>query len=136
MPALNQLATKVYNGKPYGEWVHFVHVYVIEPHPQSPDISPYSGTVWEMTYSSKSQPKTYAARVANAQAMLPLLQGNPLVVVDDLTPGQHNNPVWCTYGTCPNCSFLIGKNGVIVEAITKTPSSLSSLEASIQALVP
>ena len=136
MPALNQLAQKSYKGKTYDQWVQFVHVYIIEPHPTAPDVSPYSGKVWEMTYSSKSQPKTYAARVQNAQATLPLLKGNVLMLVDDLTPGQHNNPVWCTYGTCPNCSFLIGQDGKIVETITKTPSTLAALESSIQALVP
>jgi hypothetical protein len=134
VPALNQLATKTWNGKPYAEWVHFVHVYVIEPHPKAPDPSPYSGAVWEMTYSSLAQPKTYAARVQNAKVLAPSLQGKVTLLVDDLTPGS-NNPAWCTYGPCPNCSFLIAKNGIVVEAITKTPSTLAPLEASIQALL-
>jgi hypothetical protein len=137
VPALNQLAVKSYKGQPYSEWVHIVHVYVIEPHPQAPDISPYSGAVWTMSYSTKGQPKTYSDRVANAKSMLPILQGNgtQLVLVDDLTPGTYNNPAWCTYGPCPNCSFLIGKDGKLVEVITKTPSNLAALESSMLKLL-
>ena len=40
------------------------------------------------------------------------------VLVDDLTPGPQNNPVWCTYGPCPNCSYLIGQDVVIVAVQT------------------
>ena len=39
--------------------------------------------------------------------------GNQLVLVDDLIPGELNNPVWCTYGPCPNCSYLIDQDGII-----------------------
>lgn len=137
MSALNQLAVKSYKGKPYSEWVHFLHVYTIEAHPQAPDISPYSGAVWPASYSSKGQPKTYSGRVANAKSMLTILLGNQLVLVDDLTPGTYNNPAWCTYGTCPNCSFLIGKDGKLVEVLTKTPgaSKVATLEASLLKLL-
>ena len=89
-----------------------MQVYVIEPHPQDPDPSPYRGTVWEAEYSSKRQPMTYADRVQCARDMLPSVQGNQLLLVDDLAPGQ-DNPVWCTYGTCPNCAYLIGQSGKI-----------------------
>jgi hypothetical protein len=114
VPALNELATELYDDtNTYADLVHFVTLYVIEPHPTSPDISPYKGTVWEDTYSTKGQAFTYEERVAYAQETLGLLEGNQRILVDDLTPGDLNNPVWCTYGTCPNCAFLIGQDGLI-----------------------
>lgn len=114
MTVLNTLAATSYDSTDtYADLVHLVHVYVIEPHPTNPDPSPYSGVVWELEYSSKSQPKTYDGRVINALDQVPLIEGDQLLLVDDLTPGELNNPVWCTYGPCPNCAFLIGQDGVI-----------------------
>ncbi len=115
MPALNTLANQTYDETSiYSDRIHFAHLYVIEPHPQAPDISPYSdtGNVWEEEYSTVSQALTYDERVAAAQDIAQLLEGNQLILVDDLAPGL-NNPVWCTYGPCPNCAYLIGQDGVI-----------------------
>ena len=114
MAVLNQLATKQYDATAtYDELIHFVHLYVIEPHPMDPDISPYSGRVWEGEYSSIRQPLTYEERVSAAQEMIPFIEGDQLILVDDLFPGDLNNPVWCTYGPCPNCAFLITQEGII-----------------------
>ncbi len=89
MPALNALSVKVYNDTAtYADVVHFVHIYIIEPHPQGPDISPYSGRVSESAYSSdRYQPRTYKERVAYARDMQSMVQGDQLLLVDDLTPG-------------------------------------------------
>ena len=114
MPDLNQLATKQYDeNTTYDELVHFVHVFVVEPHPVSPDPSPYTGAVWEMNYSTKGQAFTYDERVATAREIDPLLEGTQLLLVDDLVPGALNNPAWCTYGPCPNCAYLIDQNATI-----------------------
>ena len=114
MPDLNELAKLAYDDtSTYADHIHFVHLYVIEPHPQAPDVSPYTGRVWEATYSTKPQSLTYDERVATAQEIEQLLEGNQIILVDDLTPGQLNNPVWCTYGPCPNCAYLIRQDGVI-----------------------
>jgi hypothetical protein len=111
---LNDLATETFDASTtYGDRVHIVHLYVIEPHPEAPDVSPYGGVVWETDYSTKRQPLTYPERVAAAQDTEILLEGNQLMLVDFLTPGELNNPVWCTYGPCPNCAYLIGQDGVI-----------------------
>lgn len=136
MPALNALAAKSYNGKTYADAVHFVHVYVVEAHPRSPDPSPYNGKVWEAKYSSESMPRTYAGRVKNASKMKAAITGKQLVLVDDLTPGPLNNPIWCTYGTCPNCSFLIRQDGLLAEVLTRTPGKVAALEAAIKKLLP
>ncbi len=114
MPSLNQLAAKPYDsGRTYADVVHFVHVIVIEPHPQSPDLSPYTGKLWEGSYSTVHQPRTYEERVEAAQEIAPLLEGNQLLLVDDLSPGALNNPVWCTYGPAPNSAFLIRQDGIV-----------------------
>ena len=114
MPALNTLATQTFDANlTYADVVHIVHLYVIEPHPLDPDPSPYSGVVWEAQYTTKRQPMNYADRVAAARDMLPFIEGEQLVLVDDLTPRASNNPVWCTYGPCPNCAYLIRQDGII-----------------------
>jgi hypothetical protein len=113
VPALNALAAKSFDGtSALADRVHFVHVYVVEPHPQSPDVSPYSGKVSEAQYSTKRQPRTYADRLANAREIVPLVTGNQTILVDDLTPGV-DNPMWCSYGTCPNCAFLVRRDGTV-----------------------
>lgn len=92
--------------------MHIVHVYVIEPHPKTPDVSPYSGVVWEGQYSTIRQASTYTEREAAARDTLALLTGRQTMVVDDLG-GSATNPIWCTYGTCPNCAFLIRQDGTV-----------------------
>jgi hypothetical protein len=112
VPALNTLATTSHDDSTYGELIHIVHMYVVEPHPQG-DPSPYRGTVWEAAYSDRGQARTYDERVADARDMLPLVEGEQLLLVDDLVPRPLNNPAWCTYGPCPNCLYLIGVDGII-----------------------
>lgn len=114
MPLLNQLAAQSYDGKrTYADVVHFVHVIVIEPHPQRPDLNPYSGRVGEAQYSTVRQPRNYAERVAVARQVAPLLQGNQILLVDELTLHGANNPIWCTYGTAPNSAYLIAQDGML-----------------------
>jgi hypothetical protein len=109
VPVLNQLATTPYDDTDtYGDKVHFVHIYIVEPHPMDPDVSPYSGEVWETEYSTKRQPTIYDERVAAAGDIQPLLEGNQLILVDEL-----DNPVWCSYGPCPNCAYLISQSGIV-----------------------
>jgi len=134
VPALNQLASKQYDATTtYDQNVHFIHLYIIEPHPMSPDVSPYYGSVNEGTYSTIGQPTTYDERIAAAQNMTPLIEGNQLILVDDLIPGNLNNPVWCTYGTCPNCAYLIGQDGVI--DTTQTWFNAANMETAINNLL-
>lgn len=133
MPALNELATELYDDtNTYADLVHFVTLYVIEPHPISPDISPYKGTVWEDVYSTKGQAFTYDERVAYAQETLALLEGNQLLLVDDFEPDGLNNPVWCTYGNCPNCAFLIRQDGSI--AVVQTWVGVEYMKEAIDRL--
>jgi peroxiredoxin len=101
----------------------------------APDVSPYSGQVWEVEYSTLPQAYTYEDRVAHARVTLPLLEGKQLQVVDALDVADHDvNPVWCTYGTAPNSTFLIGRDGIITYANPWTDAD--SVEAAIRALGP
>jgi len=54
------------------------------------------------------------------------------MLVDDLTPGP-NNPVWCTYGTCPNCAFLIRQDGTVDTVPTWV--DVSAMERAIRTLL-
>jgi hypothetical protein len=126
---LNELAQKPYDAvSTFGDRVHFLHVYVIEPHPQGPDPSPYTGDVSEKSFSTIRQAQSYAQRVADARTARALLAGRQLQVVDDFT-----NPAWCSYGTCPNCAFLIRQDGMIdtVQLVLSVPT----MERAIRALV-
>ena len=133
MPALNPLAAKAFDGsRTFSDVVHFVHVNVIEPHPASPDPSPYSGEVWDNEYS-RPQPRTYAARAAVAGDVKALLVGSQMVLVDDLAPRSRNNPLWCSYGPNPNSAYLVDRSGTlrVVQAWLDVPA----MEAAIRQMV-
>ena len=107
MPLLNDLANKTYSSeKLFSDVVHFVHVNVIEPHPLDEPGRKY-------LYSTVEQPEDYDERVAIAREINTLLEGNQLLLVDDLTPAEHNDPLYCTFGPSPNSAFLIGQEGII-----------------------
>lgn len=132
MPALNSLASQSFDGSSsYGDKVHFVHIYVPEPHPREPDISPYRGSPWPAEFSSVAQALTYPERVANAEQMGDV-GADQLLLIDELS-GGNTNPVWCTYGTCPNCSFLIGQDGNV--AAVNTWVNSTDLKRDIDALL-
>jgi len=131
---LNQLATRAYDAeRTYDQVVHFVHVYIIEPHPEG-DPGPYSGGPSEREYSAgHPQPRTFPDRLAYAQQMLPEIQGDQQMLIDDLTPGRQNNPAWCTYGPCPNCAFLIRPDGII--DTVQTWADAGAMQTAIDALM-
>lgn len=115
--------------------VTFLNVYVLEAHPMAPDVSPYSGTVWEVEYSTLPQAYTYEDRADHARITRNLLEGRQLQVVDALDVEDFwVNPVWCTYGTAPNATYLIGRDGIITYANPWTDAD--GLEAAIRALGP
>ncbi len=134
MPALNDLATGLYDQtRTVDEVIHIVHVYVIEPHPLDPDPSPYRGNVWEAFDYRRSQPTTYAERVALAAEVRALLEGDQLMLVDELTPEGRNNPLWCSYGPAPTLGYLIDRDGEIVKALAW--NNVAEFQAAIQDLL-
>lgn len=107
-----------------------LHVYNIEAHPAGNDPSPYSGKPWELRFSDRKQAKTYAERLKSAKDVA--RDASMPVLVDRLEqPGA--NPVWCTYGTCASCSWLIRQDGTIVAQ--HDWHDQASMEASIEALL-
>jgi len=117
VPALNELAAAVFSGpETYADRIHFVHIYCIEPHPRAPDPSPYTGRPWESTFSTRPQTGTYNDRLELARETEALIDETQLMLVDDLTPGERNNPVWCTYGSCPNCAYLFRRDATVEAA--------------------
>jgi hypothetical protein len=126
---LNALARKPYDASStFGDRVRMLHVYVAEPHPQTPDPSPYTGAVSEKAFSTIGQARDYGQRAGAARSARALIEGNQLQVVDDFT-----NPVWCSYGTCPNCAFLIRQDGTI--ANVQLVLSVPEMERSIREIV-
>ncbi len=109
----------------YGDQVHFITVYVIEAHPYGLR-SPYNkkGTGWQETWAAPYQagidkgptqdplfqPRTYKERVAQARSMIRQLGVTTPVLIDEM-----DNPFWVTYGRMPNCAYLIGQDGTVIE---------------------
>jgi hypothetical protein len=100
----------------YGDKVNFVVVYVIEPHPWGQP-SPYNPSFNQYSEQGKAingdylyQPDNHEWRRSQAARMRADLGVLPVVLVDEM-----DNPVWCTYGPMPNCAYLIGTDGTIIE---------------------
>lgn len=103
----------------YGDKVKFVLAYVVDPHPLAPDLSPYSGAIWQLSYSKYRQPTTFAERLKNANAVS--TDGVfDVVVSDTLQPrnASGNNAFWCSWGPAPNSAWLIAKNKTVLLAQT------------------
>jgi hypothetical protein len=113
----------------YGDAVHVVFVYAIEAHPQAPDPGPYHGKPNPRSSPTADRPgRTRNASVGPRGRR----HHEALVLVDDFdAPGA--NPIWCTYGTCASCAWLIGQDGrIAAHHLWHDPPSM---DASIQALL-
>jgi hypothetical protein len=133
-PLLTALAHRAFDqSQTYAEVVHFVTVYVVEPHPQSPDPSPYTGEVWENVFSAYRQPRTRDERAALASEAQASAGGGQRMLVDELTPDSRDNPVWCTYGPAPNPAYLIAPDGIVVAAQMRL--DVSEMKASVEELL-
>jgi hypothetical protein len=111
----------------FSDEIHTVLVYNMEAHPKGV-VSPYRGKVWEESFSDRRQHRTYDERVDSARSLS--VGSNETLLVDGLGDGN-TNPFWCTYGTCPSCSFLIGMDGKF-EAVHKwhdPPTMTQSIKA-------
>ena len=99
----------------YGDQAHFVLVYVPDPHPLAPDISPYSGATWELEYSKYRQARDFSERVEDANRV----STNDVfdeVLVDYLDPKNStgDNPTWCSWGPAPNPGWVLSQQSVLV----------------------
>jgi hypothetical protein len=95
--------------------INVVVIYVVEPHPKAPDLSPYSGSVWTTSENQQEgilylQPTIYGER----KQLLQDMQSNPNYVLD--VPVMIDGPCndwWQHFGPAPNNAYLIQSDGVI-----------------------
>jgi len=99
----------------FGDQIHVFVIYTVEAHPQAPDKSPYSGTVWNPNQNTKnniyySQPVYYKDRKDLVSVMI----SNTKVTAETLLDGPCNL-WWETFAYAPNPAFLIKPDGTIYE---------------------
>lgn len=92
----------------FADRIHTAVVYVTEAHPKAPQPSAYHGVPKPQAHSDRRHSASWTERANSARELQ--LQPGILRLVDDLD-GANSNPFWCSYGTCPSCSFLVGKDG-------------------------
>lgn len=94
----------------FGDDLHTAVVYVMEAHPGNNQPSAYHGVPKPHEFSDRGQSRDWEARASSARD---LTLGTDIIrLIDDLD-GKRSNPFWCSYGTCPSCSFLIGQDGQV-----------------------
>lgn len=94
----------------FGDDVNVVLVYNVEAHPGGDDPSPYRGDLWQGRFSDRPQARSYQERLRSAREVA---RSTEIPVLVDPYDAGEANPIWCTYGTCPSCSWLIRPDGVI-----------------------
>jgi hypothetical protein len=99
----------------FGDRVNFVILYTVEAHP-SGEPSIYFGRE-NVTAANKRDgilwpdAKTMDERVKRANDSVKSLKLKTTMLVDDM-----DNRVWKAYGSAPNCAYLIGIDGKVMEA--------------------
>ena len=87
------------------------------PHPLAPDLSPYSGAIWELGYSKFRQARSFGERLNYARNVS--TEGAfDVKLADGLIArrGGPNNGLWCAWGPAPNAAWLIAPNGTVLLA--------------------
>ena len=116
--------------KRFGDEVAVLFVYNVEAHPAGKDPSPYKGRPWTRSTSTRGQARSYAERVHDAAEVA---RDTSMQVVVDAWDAPGANPIWCTYGTCAFCSWLIRQDGTI--ALQQEWHDTRPTEAAIEALL-
>ena len=105
IPILNQVVNQ------YSDRLLVFSVYTVEAHPASPDLSPYSGTVWSTPGTNGqyyNQPITYGERKSIVEDMI----STESILTPILLDGPCNE-WWMYYTNYPNNAILIDSTGVI-----------------------
>jgi len=97
----------------YGSQIHIYIIYTVEAHPDSPDVSPYRGNVWDLNSNEQLginylEPVTYLDRKNTVNDML----NNLSITVPVLLDGPCNE-WWQTFALAPDPAFLIQPDGII-----------------------
>lgn len=85
-----------------------VVIYAREAHPYDVNPAKYS---YDVAGNPIGQPETYEERVENARKVIDESDLLMPVLVDEI-----DNSLWCSYGRAPYNAYLIGMDGIIVEA--------------------
>jgi hypothetical protein len=99
----------------FGERVNFLIIYTLEAHP-SGEHSIYFGRE-NVTPANKRDgilwrdPRTAGERLGRAKECVAALGLKTTVVLDTM-----DNANWKAYGSAPNCAYLVGRDGKVVEA--------------------
>merc|ERR1712183_946875 len=118
-------ATQFVQGSPWNRnasKADFLVISTVEAHPAAPDLEPYSGNITIHPFSIYHQPRTYADPVKLANIMREGREErktNPFsdrvaFLIDDLdnpSPMNGSNPVWCRWGPAPEAGWVIKPDG-------------------------
>ena len=99
----------------YSNQINIYVVYVVEAHPVTPDVSPYSGGVWTTSENQTegilyAQPTTYGVK---KQMVNNMLANNLYTLSVPVLIDGPCNAWWLNFGPAPNNAYLIWPNGVI-----------------------
>lgn len=99
--------------KTHGKDINIRLVYVIDAHPKSPDVCPYSGEVFTTPNNFRDsilllQPKTYSERKELAKDFIKREKPGVPVLID-----SPDNIFWKTFGPAPNNAYLLTPTGMI-----------------------
>lgn len=119
----------------YGTRVHLFIIYTVEAHPDSPDISPYKGQVWQLNSNEKDgihyhEPVTYLDRKNAASDMIQNLDIREPVLLDGPC-----NAWWESFALAPNPVFLINPNGTIFKKQGWFDNGLYAISYAIDSLL-
>lgn len=114
-PAYRYTATQIIPSlvNMFGSQVHILVVYQLEAHPVTPDVSPFSGTVWTMQQNYTDnvlirQHNVYDDRI-NCIKQTIQNEGSSCPVYAD-GPG---NEYWQNFGPSPNNAYLLRPDGTV-----------------------
>lgn len=109
--SINEPLATIY--KTHGRDINIRLIYVIDAHPKSPDVCPYSGEVFTTPNNFRDsilllQPKTYSERKELAKKFIGRENPGVPVLID-----SPENIFWKTFGPAPNNAYLLTPTGMI-----------------------
>ncbi|MDQ3110763.1 MAG: hypothetical protein M3R17_12790 [Bacteroidota bacterium] len=97
----------------FGNVINIRLIYIIEAHPASPDVCPYTGVAYTTEANVRDsvlfrQPKTYLERKEIAKELIRDLNVSVPVLID-----SPDNSWWLNFGPAPNNAYLITPSGMV-----------------------
>jgi hypothetical protein len=119
----------------YGNQLNILLIYIVEPHPIYPDVSPYTEFVWEIPSNVDDsacvhQETTYLARKQECTILMNRFNITVPVLVDGTS-----NEYWSTFGPAPNKAYLLTPAGIVYQQYGWFDRSDSALMMDIPAVL-